>query len=353
MGRRRGFFAQIQHGIVEAERAERRRQRETLARTRHAQRMHAAVSRESKRQAAADDADTERQHAEAEVEEYAARMAALTSIHRQATPFIDWHAAARATEPPLEQPATSAVDEAEAALASYKPGLFARIFRRESKQRAALQGALERRQAEWQESRQLALAEHASAVSEWRDDVALAQAILGADLAAYDRVLHETGCLAEVSDNGCTVNVQWLSSQVARAAVRAQESDVVPTEEKSVTARGRLSAKKLPASKVAEIYQDFICGAAVRVGRELTAVLPLRGAVIDVWTQLLNPATGHLEDAPVLSVYCPREKLDRVNFASVDASELVGSLLHVMRFTRGKGMAAVQPLDAAPIVADQ
>jgi hypothetical protein len=64
-----------------------------------------------------------------------------------------------------------------------------------------------------------------------------------------------------------------------------------------------------------------------------------------------NPATGHLEDTCVLSVYCPRDKLDRVNFQSVDASELVGSLLHAMRFSRGKGMSAVQPLDAGPIVA--
>jgi len=339
MGRRRGFFAQIQRGIVEAERAERRQQRESLARAKHAQRIHAAQ-----------EADAEREAAEAEAEEYTARMASLTSLHRQATPLVDWQAAALATEPVLEEPATTPVNQAEAAVANYKPGLFARIFRRESKQRAVLQSALERRQAEWEESRRAAVAEHSNALAEWRDDMALAKAVLAGDLGSYDRVVRETRCLGELDEMGCAANVQWLSAQVVRVSLRASESDVVPREEKAVTARGKLSAKKLPSSKIADTYQDFICGAALRVGRELTAVLPLRGAVVDVWTQLLNPATGHLEDAPVLSVYCPRDRLDQVNFASVDASDLVGSLLHTMRFSRGKGMAAIQPIDAAPLV---
>jgi hypothetical protein len=174
--------------------------------------------------------------------------------------------------------------------------------------------------------------------------VAFAQRVLEGDLAAYQQVLEESDCFEELNELGCAVAVQWGSAKVARAAVRAQEADVVPVEEKTVTARGKLAIKKMAAGRVTDIYQDFICGAALRTARELLAILPLDVVVVDVYTNLLNPATGHFEDAPVLSVYCPRERLERINFDNADASEVILTMRNAMTFRRGKGMDRVEPL---------
>ena len=159
-------------------------------------------------------------------------------------------------------------------------------------------------------------------------------------------VVTETECFAELQELGCGVAATWLSPSIGRVSIRAQEKDVVPAEEKKVTAKGQLSVKKLPAAKVSDVYQDFVCASALRAARELFAVLPLQGVVVDVWTSLLNKATGHFEDAPILSVYCPREKFERVNFDSVDASDLVTTLRHEMQFSKTKGLAAVTLLPA-------
>lgn len=53
----------------------------------------------------------------------------------------------------------------------------------------------------------------------------------------------------------------------------------------------------------------------------------------------------------VLSVFCPRERIDRIDFERADASEVVTTLAHSMKFSRGKGIAAVQPLDPEPFLA--
>ncbi|HZI07662.1 MAG TPA: hypothetical protein VEZ71_26835 [Archangium sp.] len=61
--------------------------------------------------------------------------------------------------------------------------------------------------------------------------------------------------------------------------------------------------------------------------------------------ELLNSSTGHFEDSTVVSVYCPRERMERLHFDRADASEVVSSFVHAMKLTRGKGLTAVQPLE--------
>jgi hypothetical protein len=344
MGRRRGFFAEITHSIQQAERAERRRQRELLARQRHVQRLQDAVGRERERLQTALDKERERAHAELEAETYQNQVQVLLSVHRDATPHADWAAASQAPKPEATGVDRAPLELARTALRRYSPGLFDRVLRRTEKRRAALRDAVAAAEADHRRRQAQAASEHEAAIRGWEEQLAFAKRVLEGDLAAYQQVLEESDCFEELNGLGCAVAVQWGSAKVARASVRAQEADVVPAEEKTVTARGKLAVKKMAAGRASEIYQDFICGAALRTARELLAILPLDAVVVDVYTSLLNSASGHFEDAAVLSVYCPRERLERINFANADASEAIRTMRHAMSFKRGKGMDRVEPL---------
>lgn len=313
MGRRRGFFATVQKSIRDSERSNRRYQREALARARQADKMASANQRAVAQLVAAAQKQAEREAAEVEAEGYKAQMELLVSAHRACSPAMDWAANAKAIRPGPVFVDEAPVAAARAAIAAYKPSLIARLLKREPKQRALLAAALERAEAAVRDARAAAAAAHEEAISEWQEGLAFAARVLAEDQAAYDELVSETECLSELEELGCGVSVTWLSSRVARVSIRAQEKEVVPTEEKSVNAKGQLSTKKIPASRISEVYQDFVCGSALRAARELLAVLPLRGVVVDVWTSLLNKKSGHFEDTPILSVYCPREKLERVN----------------------------------------
>lgn len=333
MGRRRGFFAQVTHSIQQAERAERRRQRELLARQRHVQRLQDAAGRER-----------ERAHAELEAETYQNQVQVLLSVHHDATPRVDWAAASQAPKPSATAIDGAPLELARTALERYSPGFLDRVLKRTERRRAGLRDALAAAEADHRRRQAQADTEHQAAIRGWEEQRAFANRVLEGDLTAYQQVLEESDCFEELNGLGCAVAVQWGSAKVARASVRAQEADVVPAEEKTVTARGKLTVKKMTAGRASEIYQDFICGAALRTARELLAILPLDAAVVDVYTSLLNPASGHFEDAAVLSVFCPRDRLERINFEGADASEAIRTMRHAMSFKRGKGMDRVEPL---------
>lgn len=82
------------------------------------------------------------------------------------------------------------------------------------------------------------------------------------------------------------------------------------------------------------------------MARELCAVLPLQSVFCDVRAPLFDSRTGITSDALVLSVLCPAEIINgvRINFARVDASDLVSSFRHEMKLARGKGFMPVQSI---------
>ena len=73
---------------------------------------------------------------------------------------------------------------------------------------------------------------------------------------------------------------------------------------------------------------------------------------MDVWCEVLNSATGHFDDAAILSVYCPRDGVSSINFELADASDVVSSFVHRMKLSKGKGMLPVERLDLGDLAGD-
>lgn len=294
----------------------------------------AAQMRAASRLAAAERKAQEQYLAQLEVEEYESRIEALTSLHRECTARLDWNLLA-AHSPVVDRTESSRL---QAELMSFRPTFIERIFgskKRHAALVASFDEAVAREDGAWRE-----------AVEEAAEVRQTAVRVLAGDRVAYNSVIEATHCLDELREFGCDPRGDWIDARTAEVSIRVGSVDVVPSEAKALTGSGKLSTKKLPAARQMEIYQDFVCGAALRAARELTAVLPLRGALCHVRAPVLDTRTGHCPEVVVLSVFCPTDRLTdpRVNFARVDASDFVSTFLHKMRLTKGKGFQQVESL---------
>lgn len=275
--------------------------------------------------------------AQLEVEEYVSTIAALTSVHRECSRPVHWPSLSN------KQPAVdrSESQSLEASLAAYRPSLWERLWgstKRREELAAALAAARAREEAAW-----------SHAVAEAEEVRRLAAHVLSGDTSAYNHVVEGSGCLDELREIGCEHRGGWVNAQMAWATIRVPGPEVVPSEAKSLTASGKLSTKRVPAAAQMDVYQDFVCGVALRVARELCAVLPLQGVYCDIRAPILDTRTGLTPDVIVLSVLCPADRLTggRVNFDRVDASDLVTTFQHAMKLTRGKGFLPVESI--APV----
>lgn len=79
---------------------------------------------------------------------------------------------------------------------------------------------------------------------------------------------------------------------------------VVPKQIKTLTARGKLSVKNMPRTRFCELYQDYVCGCALRIARELFSFLPLSRVAVHVQTDVLDQATGHMVQQTICQCVC-------------------------------------------------
>ena len=340
----RGFTRQV---IASSRRAQRegdarRRRRERDAHRR--QRELARTRKEWQRMEA-------RQRAIAEYEYFANAVDVLLSVHKECSDEIDWATAAHGAPPAA--PAYSNGGEAAAAsrAASYRPGFFARLFGTESKRRAELAAAVDDARRDDEKLFEAAKQQYEAAYQAWAWHQQLAAGVLSGDLQAYETAISYFEPLDELEEQGCQVQLGTTDPGYIAVDLLAKDESIVPSEEKSLLASGKLSSKKMPAGKQRELYQDYVCGSAIRCGRELLALLPVQFVLVHVSIVLLNKSTGHHEPTTVLSVAFSRSGMQRLNVAALDPSDAMSNFIHRMGFKKSSGFARVEPVQPHEVAA--
>lgn len=94
-------------------------------------------------------------------------------------------------------------------------------------------------------------------------------------------------------------------------------------------------ARRLPKNQYNDLLQDYVCGCAIRIARDMFALLPVRHIVIDAYDN----------GTDILSVDFKRKPFEALDFATLDASDTVESFEHRMDFTLADGFKKIVPLD--------
>jgi hypothetical protein len=333
----RGFIRSV---AASSRRADATRRREHNA----AVRVERARYRQARQNLAAAIRADAIQHARAEVEEYEARLAALKGVHVPPAESIHWQAFLEVPPPPPPPPVTTAADAARAELANYQPSLGARILGKTAAERSHLEDMVAVGQkTDAHRSAQLA-SQYAVMVEQWEWQRRLAHGVIGGDPEAYRVALEWTSTFEELEELDAWVQLHRILPGAIEVDLHVNDESVVPTESKALTAGGKLTSKKLSASARYDIHQDFVCGSALRLARDVTAALPVHGVLVHVVGELLNRATGNLESEAILTAWMPRTTLEHLNFARVDASDSMKNFLHRMDWNKSRGFVAVEPL---------
>lgn len=279
-----------------------------------------------------------------EVEVHENQIEVLLSVHRESAERVDWLASAERPEPIRPMPHSRNELLAKASLDTYQPGLIARMFKLQRRQIDKLTRQVEKARnldaLEFEQSLNAWRAEHA----EWSSEKALADRLLAGDHTAKRDAIELLHPFEDISMLGSSITFNVHSSGVVEAVLSVHGERVIPAETKSLLQSGKLSVKKMPVGRFNELLQDYICSCALRVGRELLAILPDDLVIVTASDLLLNPSTGHAEEMPLLSVGISRRTLDTLNLDSIDPSDSMKNFVHNMAFKKTTGFTPVRAL---------
>lgn len=279
-----------------------------------------------------------------EVDVYNNFIDQLISLHKECTESIDWTGIAK--RPPPSKPTRKSTNEecARELFDSYKPSIFDKLFKRIPKRRQELEDAIDLAVKKDEDIFNAKVDDYNKAQEEYADSLELANKIITGDLSAYKDAVEELRPYEELSGIGSKIAIQFNSPDRISISLHIHDDKVIPNKTKSLLSSGKLSIKDTPIGKYNEIYQDYVCSAAIRTAREFFAILPLTEVVVNAVGNCLNESTGRKEDRSILSVLFVKETMKTINFNLIDPSSAMSNFLHNMDFKKTRGFLPVKEL---------
>lgn len=272
----------------------------------------------------------------------------IVSVHKDSAQPWDWVSIANAPPPNAPAPVTTRSVHAEQRRQAYVPGFFDRLLGREASKRRALDAEYETARLQDTEETRVAAAAHEHAVENWRWLNHLAQGVLNHQVPAYASAMKHLVDLEEIEEElGSSFLVTAVEIDAVAIDCSVRGDDIVPREEVSLTAKGKVSTKAMSPAKYWALYQDHVCSCAIRIARETFALLPVSRVVVNVGTSATDTSTGHLTDVTYLAVHFTRPALERLNFAAIDPSDSMKHFDHRMQFKKTSGFTPVEPITLA------
>ena len=291
----------------------------------------------------------ELEQAEYEVELYENHIEIIQSLHTECSEPINWEAIATSQEP--QKPENQKIREHTARLEAenYTAGFIDKLFKQEGKKKEQLANNIVKAIKEDETEYRAAIDSWKKALNDWEESVDLAKRLLSGNNEAKMKAIKELDPFSEISALGSSISFLINDKEMVEATVHIHSDNIVPKEIKSLLKSGKLSTKKMPNGRFNEIYQDYVCSCVLRIGNELFSVIPDTMVVVTAVDTLLNTKTGHLEEAPILSVCIPRKTLESINLNNIDPSNSMSNFLHNMSFKKAVGFEAVSKISLEDI----
>lgn len=151
----------------------------------------------------------------------------------------------------------------------------------------------------------------------------LAQDVINGDIETYLKLVSDLNPLDDLMDYGSEFECGTDDPRMIGVHFTVNSRQVLD----------RVHA--LPQEQYNSLLQDYVCGCAIRVARDMFALLPVRHIVVDA-------SDGNKD---ILSVDFIRTSFCSLDFATVDPSDIIQRFEHHMEFNLANGFSSIISLD--------
>lgn len=278
----------------------------------------------------------ELQLAQFEVDLYNNSIELIHSIHKECDDSFDWPEIRHYRHPHHTHEKGHFEIDAQQKLDAFKPSMMQKLLKTAEKEEEKLQLAVT-------QARQ----EDVKEFDELKRTIRLANRILQQDIDAYFDIIEELSPLDDLLEFGSGFEFFIADPKVLEVEYHVHAKNVVPTQVKSLTKTGKLSVKDMSKTMYFDILQDYVCSCAIRIARDMFAILPFQTVAVHAMDEILDTATGRTEIVPILSVKFERGVLNSLNFDAIDCSDAMTNFEHQMKFKKTQGFTAVEKINIA------
>lgn len=180
---------------------------------------------------------------------------------------------------------------------------------------------------------------------EWQSTIALAKDVTNKDIDSYLKVIKEYSPFEDISAFGSDFEFGSDDADSMTAHFLVKIKDVVPSVGFKKSETGKITDFELKGTAYNDIAQDYVCSCAIRIARELFALLPIDFVIVNAEDSVFDSSTGNNTDATIMSVLFVKEGFDNINFDKIDPSDFVGRFKSNMDFSKTNGFKQVKEIE--------
>jgi len=286
----------------------------------------------------------ELEKAQYEVEVYENTIARMTTLHKDCSSKINWELVLKAEEPPKPIRINDQEKNARIVFNSYHPSFFDKLFGRVEKKKKLLEDKINIAIRNETDNFQTEINEYNQNLNEYNDDHEIAKMVIDKNVEGYKRAIEKMNVFSEISGIGSSLTFTFISDSKIKVELYIHDGTAIPRQTKSLLKSGKISVKDMPIGKYNELYQDYVCSAALRVARELFSLLPVEEVLLNAVGTLLNQVNGKMENQIILSVLFVGNTMESLNYELIDPSDSMQNFKHNMGFKKNAGMQIVEEI---------
>ncbi len=266
------------------------------------------------------------------VAEYENMINSLRGVHQCCDDYVDWQSIRNSDEPFQRGTVGPKQTEALEACNKYCSGPFRWLKSRKKKEK--LQRAVEQ-----------AAKEDAEDYENWERLKLLSERVMSGDTDAYLEVIREMNPMDDLLDFGSEFELGTDDPAFMNVEFNVKSDMVIPKFSLHLTKTGKLSKKDLSKTAYYGLMQDYVCSCALRIARDVFALLPVKAVLVHAVEDRVDTQTGNIEDVTILSVLFNRNIVDGLIFDRIDASDAMNNFPHEMRFLKTSGFKPVERME--------
>ncbi len=270
------------------------------------------------------------------VDEYQELLERVVSVHKECDAFVDWSSIS-ALPAPFNPPEVGPNQlRAQQEYESFRPNFMEKLFNKMGEKRRNL----------LKEKVQQAALVDVEAYKEWQGLHDLSERMVNGDIEAYFGVIEEMNPLDDLLEFGSEFEFGVDHPASIEVEFKVKSDSVVPNYVLSLTKTGKLSKKDMTKTQYYDIVQDYVCSCAIRIARDMMSTLPVEQVVVHAVDEVLNTATGYVEEITIVSAVFDRQRLNGLNFERIDPSDALQNFDVHMQHMKTSGFRAVERIVA-------
>lgn len=178
----------------------------------------------------------------------------------------------------------------------------------------------------------------------WQENISLAKEVLNKNVDAYLKVINEYSSMHDIAAFGSEFEFGSDDGNTLTANFLVNIEGVVPSVGFKQSDSGKVSDFTLKGSAYNDLAQDYVCSCAIRIAREVFALLPIDFLIVNAQDKIFDSSTGNQRDATILSTLFIRDGFSNINFDMIDPSDFVARFKTNQSFTKTNGFKEVEEL---------